>query len=143
LARIVEQDLIADPPLLADSRTGDLETGRAQVLAEQAWRDLSLEPVRPPGGVLVGVHVDGAVRSTVVAVDLLVTHEAQPADLHGTVDGALVDGGPVVETVPHGVNNVHCADGRVDHLPRVPFAADDEPDRACGPGSPTFTRLRL
>jgi hypothetical protein len=99
----------ADPPHLSDDRAADVEALRAEVLPEQPRRDGPAQLAGPPAGVFGGVGVDRLVCAAVVGTELAVTGQAGGGDLHGSVDGLLVDRGLVEVT---GANAVNDADGQ-------------------------------
>ena len=85
---------VADGPLLADHRPGDVHRVGAEVLAEAAGPDAPAQFGRPPAGVLLGVGVDGLVGAAVVGplADEVAGHPVD-AQQHRPVDRALVDPG--------------------------------------------------
>ena len=91
----------------------DVEVLGAQVLSEQSGGDVPAELVGPPVGVFGGVGVDRLVGAAVMGVKLAVAGETGGGELHGSVDGLLVDRGAVEVA---GVNAADDVDGQQPRL---------------------------
>ena len=107
-ARLADlEEHVADPPPLAEVGSRHVESDGAEVLAQEARRQLAAQLGREVGGVLGGVHVDRGVRTAVGRVDLPVPLESVDGDEHRPLHRSLVDGGVVEEA---GTDGMHDAD---------------------------------
>ena len=116
----------ADPPLLAEPSGGDGQAGRTQVFAEQAGRELAVQPLGPPRGVLVRIHVDGAVLSAVTAVDLLVAGQPERSDVDRPAHRSLVDRRAMEVPLAQLVHDVDGPDRGLAHRSSLPPARRDD-----------------